>query len=48
MSDYISEARELELYIENDSQLYHSQTQPIMKNLATKMAKGRVRARQGR
>src|SRR5579883_686292 len=34
------EARELELYIENDAQLYRSQEQPIQKNLITKMAKG--------
>lgn len=33
-------AHELELYIENDAQLYRSQYTPINKNLATKMARG--------
>lgn len=35
-----SAARELELFIENDSQLYNSQEKPIQKNLITKMARG--------
>jgi hypothetical protein len=38
MSD---EARELQLYIDNDGQLYRSQTTPIHKNLMTKRAQGR-------
>ncbi len=33
-------ARELELFIVNDGDLYRSQTTPIVKNLAKKMAKG--------
>jgi hypothetical protein len=33
-------ARELELFTENDAQLYRSQEQPIQKNLILKMAKG--------
>lgn len=33
-------ARELELYIENDGDLYRQQYQPILKNLATKVARG--------
>lgn len=33
-------ARELELFIDNDAELYRRQTQPIIKNLATKLAKG--------
>lgn len=35
-----ADARELELFIENDSRLYHSQHQPIIKNLELKKAKG--------
>lgn len=38
MSD---EARELQLYIENDGQLYRQQFQPIIKNLMTKRAQGK-------
>lgn len=34
-------ARELELYIENDSVLYRQQHEPILKNLATKMVTGK-------
>lgn len=34
------DARELELFIENDADLYRQQTVPIMKNLLIKMAKG--------
>lgn len=37
--DHVS-ARELELFIKNDSQLYHQQYQPIQKNLRTKQARG--------
>lgn len=33
-------ARELELYVKSDGQLYRSQYQPIQKNLITKMARG--------
>ncbi len=33
-------ARELELYTENDADLYRQQYQPILKNLATKRARG--------
>lgn len=33
-------AKELELFIDNDGDLYRQQTTPILKNLATKMAKG--------
>lgn len=33
-------ATELKLYIDNDSSLYHLQTLPILKNLATKRARG--------
>jgi hypothetical protein len=33
-------ADELELFIDNDGDLYRQQTTPIIKNLATKMAKG--------
>lgn len=33
-------SRELELYIDNDADLYRQQTTPILKNLATKMARG--------
>lgn len=33
-------ARELELYIDNDADLYRQQYQPILKNLATKKARG--------
>lgn len=35
------EARELVLYIENDGNLYRSQTQPIIKNLKLKQKKGK-------
>lgn len=35
-----TEARELELFIENDSQLYRSQYMPIVKNLVNKAMKG--------
>ena len=38
-TDTIS-ARELELYVENDAQLYRSQYTPINRNLATKKARG--------
>jgi hypothetical protein len=34
------ETRELQLFCENDSQLYHQQVQPIEKNLKKKLAKG--------
>jgi len=34
-------ARELELYIDNDGQLYNSQYLPILKNLSKKFAKGK-------
>lgn len=34
------EARELQLFIENDGELYRQQYQPILKNLANKKAKG--------
>jgi hypothetical protein len=34
------EARELELYIVNDSGLYRQSVQPVIKNLAKKMKKG--------
>ncbi len=34
------EQDELKLYIDNDSGLYHQQTQPIIKNLQKKLAKG--------
>lgn len=34
-------AHELELFIENDSQLYNQQNLPILKNLAAKMASGK-------
>ena len=40
MSEMSDEARELQLYIENDGQLYRQQQTPIHKNLATKMARG--------
>lgn len=33
-------ADELKLYIDNDGELYRRQTTPILKNLATKMARG--------
>ena len=33
-------AHELELFIENDADLYHRQFVPIVKNLVTKMARG--------
>jgi len=33
-------ATELELYIDNDADLYRQQTTPILKNLATKKARG--------
>jgi len=33
-------ARELHLFIDNDGDLYRQQYQPILKNLATKQAKG--------
>lgn len=33
-------AQELRLYIDNDATLYRQQGQPILKNLATKKAKG--------
>lgn len=33
-------ARELELYVENDADLYRQQTTSILKNLATKKARG--------
>jgi len=36
-----SVARELEMFIDNDSQLYRSQHTPIIKNLMTKHAQGR-------
>src|SRR5712664_388832 len=32
-------AKELRLFIDNDSQLYHQQVQPIQKNLRTKQAR---------
>ena len=35
-----TESRELELYINNDGDLYRQQTTSILKNLATKKAKG--------
>ncbi len=35
-----TEQTELKLYIDNDGQLYRGQTTSIIKNLATKMAKG--------
>ena len=35
-----TEARDLTLFIKNDGQLYRGQTTSIIKNLATKMAKG--------
>src|SRR5260221_13736245 len=35
-----TEVRELELYIINDSDLYRQNVQPVIKNLAKKMAKG--------
>jgi len=35
------EDRELELYINNDAQLFRSRLQPIQKNLITKMAQGK-------
>ena len=35
-----AEQSELQLFIENDGQLYRGQTTSIIKNLATKMAKG--------
>lgn len=35
-----TEVRELELYADNDGDLYRQQRQPIEKNLAKKMAKG--------
>ncbi len=35
-----AEESELKLYIDNDSGLYHQQTQPIIKNLQKKLAKG--------
>lgn len=35
-----SEARELDLYIENDGGLYKSMTHPIYRNLANKRAQG--------
>jgi hypothetical protein len=35
-----TEARELQLYIENDLRLYHSQEVPIIKNLLRKMKRG--------
>lgn len=35
-----AEARELRLFIDNDGDLYRQQTTSIMKNLATKLAKG--------
>jgi hypothetical protein len=34
------EARELMLYIENDGQIYRQMVLPVLKNLATKKAKG--------
>lgn len=37
-------ARELELFIDNDGQLYAQQTKPIIKNLATKKAQGKYTA----
>lgn len=39
--------RELELFVDNDSGLYHSMTQPIEKNLYLKMAKGTYDAAKG-
>lgn len=33
-------ARELQLFVENDGDLHRQQGQPILKNLATKMARG--------
>lgn len=35
-----SEAHELKLYIDNEGGLYRQQTTPIMKNIATKLARG--------
>jgi hypothetical protein len=35
-----TEVRELQLFCENDSQLYRQQVQPIEKNLKKKVAKG--------
>lgn len=35
-----AEARELDLYIENDGDLYRSMTHPIYRNLANKRAQG--------
>ena len=34
------EARELQLFVENDADLYRQQTLPIIKNLRTKQARG--------
>ena len=39
-SDDTGAARELELFVENDADLYRQQEQPIQKNLINKMAKG--------
>ena len=36
-----SEARELEIFIENDSELYHRQLLPIIKNIKRKMRRGK-------
>ena len=35
-----SVAQELKMYVDNDGDLYRQQTQPIFKNLITKMARG--------
>ena len=39
-TDYTYEADELELFIENEERLYHSQFVPICKNVQRRMAKG--------
>lgn len=39
-TDFTYEADELELFIENDELLYHSQFIPICKNVQRRMAKG--------
>ena len=36
-----AEARELEMFLTNDAQIYRSRLQPIYKNLVTKMAQGK-------
>jgi hypothetical protein len=35
-----AEQEELKVFIDNDGRLYENQTKPILKNLATKLAKG--------